>query len=602
VDSTILGNAIDILFDSRDLNMSISLMLSIIGIYYKLDHFVIAEFKNYESETKAKVLFEWTSDKKYRLPDKTKETEYSTDDLFLGYEADASGSFCCEDISELAASGIDIAKEPYLFNAKSFVQHGIKYKSNYIYYINGSCVTERTWEKEELDSLLLLSKLIGSYLVQLRSQEKLDYVSQMDTLTGAYNFSAFLQRADKKLAANDNNQYAFIYANIQQFKLLNDTYGYTTGDSILLGLAEIIQKVFGTSALLSRISGDRFVVMYPYENGNDLQSRIKRIINDAKKIPQPNGEYYRFALTIGVYLVEAGDTAMIAVDRAIIAMKNISDYHNCSYMFYNESMHESLVEQKDIEDTMERSLKNNEFLVYYQPKFDLKTKELIGSEALVRLVKDGSLVPPVKFIPIFEENGFILQLDYYMLDKVCATMRKCLDEGLPVKPVSVNFSRLHLNNTVLPAKLEATLKKYRIDPKLIEVEITESALNAQNTYQLRILNDIQKIGCHLAMDDFGSGVSSLNTLCELPFDVLKLDKDFLQNNVVTAREQVIIKNIVTLAKELNMKVICEGVETEAQAEFLRKIGCDYGQGYLFSRPIPEQEFLDVYYRDQASKN
>ncbi|MBO7402078.1 MAG: GGDEF domain-containing protein [Lachnospiraceae bacterium] len=596
VDSTILGNTIYILFDSRDLNMSINVMLSIIGIYYKLDHFVIAEFKEYETDTKAKVLFEWASDKKYKLPEKTKETEYSTDDLFLGYEADASSAFCCDDVAELTASGIDLTKDPYLFRAKAFIQHGIKYKSNYIYYINGSSAETRVFKKEEQDSLLLLAKLVGSYLVQLRSQETLDFVSQMDTLTGAYNYSAFLQRADKRLSANDNTQYAFIYANIQQFKLLNDTYGYTAGDSILLGLSEILQKVVGANALISRISGDRFVVMYPYENGTDLQAKIKRIINDAKRIPQQNGEYYRFALTIGIYLVEAGDTAMIAVDRAIIALKNISDYHNCSYMFYDESMHETLIEQKDIEDTMEQSLKNNEFLVYYQPKVDLRTNELVGSEALVRLQHNGELIPPVKFIPVFEENGFILQLDYYMLDKVCATMRKCLDEGLPVKPVSVNFSRLHLNNTVLPSKIEATLKKYRIEPSLIEVEITESALNAQNTYQQRILSDIHKIGCRLAMDDFGSGVSSLNTLCELPFDVLKLDKYFLQNNVVTAREQVIIKNIVTLAKELNMKVICEGVETEDQAEFLRRIGCEYGQGYLFSKPVPEKEFLDEYYR------
>jgi diguanylate cyclase (GGDEF)-like protein len=596
VDSTILSNAIDILFDSRDLSLSIGLMLSIIGIYYKLDHLEIIEFREYKEGTRSKLLHEWVSENSDRLPGSVASTEYDKSTLFLGYEGESSDAFMCDDIHNMCSVGVDIMKDPYLSEERALLQFGIRYQNDYIYVINAAVKEPHEWSRDEVDSLTILAKLIGSYLVQLRSQETLDFVSQMDSLTGSYNFTAFLQRADELLKAASGKQYAFIYADIQQFKLINDTYGYTVGDSILLCLSEILRRVGGVNSLLSRITGDRFVAMYPYESGTELQNKLGRIINDSKHIAQSNGEYYRFVLTLGVYLAETGDSAILAVDRANIANQNITDYLNTSFMFYDESMHENLLEQKDIEDSMEEALKNKEFLVFYQPKVNLETGVTIGSEALVRWKRGDRIIPPDKFIPVFEENGFILNLDYYMLDRVCATMRKCLDEGLEVKPVSVNFSRLHLNNTALPAQIESTLRKYSVSPSLIEVEITESALNAQNTYQLRILNDIRAIGCHLAMDDFGSGMSSLNVLRELPFDILKLDKDFLHNNVMTSREQVIIKSIIQLAKELKMQVICEGIETEEQSRFLKSIGCTNGQGYLFSKPVPEEEFLNTYYR------
>lgn len=591
VDSTILVNAIDILFDSKDLDFSISMMLSIIGIYFKLDHLTIVQFS--ESTGKATVSHEWSADGAYSIPAEVKITPRDQSSLFKGYESLTNSCFVCDDVNYLAGDTYK-ANDPYLAGVRALIQYGIRYKDEFTGYINISSSEPRDWSKPETDSLTLLAKLIGSYLVQLRSQETIEYVSQIDSLTGTYNFNTFLKKAEQVISANDSKKFATIYADLMQFKLINDTYGYAVGDQILNCIAEILQSVGGQNSLVARVTGDRFVALYPFSDDLDLLEKVRSIIFKTKRIPQANGDFYKLIAMVGIYLIEPGDSVLVAVDRANIARKNVVDYHICSYMFYKDSMHENLIEQHEIEDTMEDALENEEFVVYYQPKIDMNTLKPIGAEALVRWQRPDGIVPPNKFIPIFEENGFVTKLDYYVLDKVCECIRRHLDLGEQVFPVSVNFSRVHLNNVALPTMIDVTMKRYNIPSILIEVEITESALNASSVYQTKILNEIHDLGCRLSMDDFGSGMSSLNLLRELPFDVLKIDKDFLHNKVMTTKERIVIKNVVRMATELNMEVICEGVETEEQASFLKEIGCYHAQGYLYSKPITEEEFVEKY--------
>ena len=588
VDSTILVNAIDILFDSKDLNASITMMLSLIGIYYNLSRLSVIMYKD---DGTAFVSNEWSADNPEGQPSSEKKSIRDASVLFRGYASDSTNCFTRDDVQS-STEAVAINTDPFLADAAALIQCGIRYQDSFTGHINLISDNIRNWSKSELDSLSLLSKLIGSYLVQLRSQEEINYVSQMDSLTGTYNLNTFLEKAGQNIALHKSKHFAVMYADVLQFKLINDNYGYRTGDQILVNIANIMQKVGDSSSLVGRVTGDRFIAMYSYRDENDLLDKIKKIIYESKRIKQPNGDFYRLVLMMGIYPVSQGDSAIVAVDRANIARKNVVDYHNCSYMFYNKSMHENMLEQKDIEDTMESALANGEFVVYYQPKIDLDTHRLIGSEALVRWVRQGSVISPTRFIPIFEENGFIVQLDYYVLDNVCSLLRRRLDENLPVKPVSVNFSRVHLSNTVLPSVIDGTLKRYNLPAELIEVEITESALSATSTYQSRLLNEIHDLGCRLSMDDFGSGMSSLNILRELPFDVLKIDKDFLHSKVMSTRERVVIRNVVRMAMELDMDVICEGVETEDQEKFLKHIGCKYGQGYLYAKPIPEDEFIE----------
>ena len=206
----------------------------------------------------------------------------------------------------------------------------------------------------------------------------------------------------------------------------------------------------------------------------------------------------------------------------------------------------------------------------------------------------AGLVSPASFIPIFEANGFIVNLDYYVLDRVCNRLRELIDQGFSVYPVSVNFSREHFKSDALPERLRQTIQKYQLPPELIEVEITESALASNDRYWLNLLNKIRSYGFGLAMDDFGSGMSSLNLLCDLPFKVLKIDKDFFHTKTTNIRERIVISSIVTMASQLDMDVICEGVETEDQIKFLQSIGCTMAQGYYYDKPLPSDVYEEKY--------
>ena len=593
IDSTIIANAIDILFDSRDINVSIKMMLALIGIYYNLDHLFIIELS--EDSERFYVSHEWFADKRYALSEEMKSSRKDRRHLFRGYESQTDGVYSCDDIDS-SVNVVEIRGDEALTDVKSLIQCGIHYQDGYLGFIN-ICNVEhgRVWSRSEIDSLTLLSKLIGSYLLHLYSQEKITYVSQMDALTNTYNFNAFLERTNQIFTLNIDKKYAVIYSDIYQFKLINDTFGYRSGDLILTTIASILQTSGGESALIARITGDKFVALYPYDTLDELTERVKNVVYESKRIRQTNGDFYRIILMIGIYPVETGDSAISAVDRANIARKNVVDYHLCNYMFYNESMHNFLVEQREIEDSMEEALKNHEFVVYYQPKLDIVHRNVIGAEALVRWKRpDAGLVPPIRFIPLFEDNGFIVPLDYYILDSVCSMLHTRLSAGEKVLPISVNFSRVHFSSNMLPTVLKATLEKYEIPPHLIEVEITESALAASDNYQLSILNEIHSIGCRLSMDDFGSGMSSLNILRDLPFDVLKIDKDFLHSKATSTRERIVITNVVRMAFDLDMDVICEGVETIEQEHFLKRIGCFYAQGFLYAEPMPENVFISTY--------
>lgn len=592
VDSTIIANAIDILFDSRDILGSINMMLSVIGVHYNLDRIFIREYSE-DGET-SMITHEWNANRKQSYAARGFTRSYTRTLLFRGYEQTESDMYHCDNISE-SADHVRLLNDIFLADVHSLVQFGIRFQNHYTGCIN-YCTTEKThnWSSEELDSLALLSKLISSYLLHLHSQEKIDYVSQIDPLTNAYNLNAFLAKTDEIISENPDLHYAVLYSDVNQFKLFNDNYGYRAGDRILIALAEILKNTGGSNAIVARITGDKFVALYPCEEIDTLTELVKTIVYESKHIQSDTDDYYKLTLAIGIYPVQPGDSAIIAVDRANIARKNVADYHLCNYMYYDESMHNSMLEQKDIEDSMEDALQNHEFSVYYQPKFDITNGQLAGSEALVRWSRHAGMIPPIRFIPLFEENGFIVPLDYYVLDSVCASLRKRLDAGKKVLPVSVNFSRVHLSTDVLPVVIKSTLERYNIPPHLIEIEITESALASTEDYQIDILNEIHSLGCALSMDDFGSGMSSLNTLRKLPFDVLKIDRDFLYSNSSSERERIVLSNVVRMAFDLNMRVICEGVETKEQEEFLKQIGCRYVQGFLYARPLPEEQFISEY--------
>lgn len=256
------------------------------------------------------------------------------------------------------------------------------------------------------------------------------------------------------------------------------------------------------------------------------------------------------------------------------------------------------LKEKNIEDNMEHALENNEFIVYFQPKVELKTNKIAGAEALVRWQNSKKeLIPPNEFIPIFEKNGFITKLDIYVFEEVCKTIRKWLNEGINPIPVSVNLSRMHLQNPNFLKKYKEIQEKYEVPADLLEIELTET-LVFENFEQLKkVIDDIHQMGFSCSIDDFGSGYSSLNLLKEIPVDILKLDRIFFSKKN-DKRGNSVIESIISLAKKLNMTTISEGVETISQVEFLRKADCDLVQGYVYSKPLAKDDFEITFLKNE----
>ena len=590
VDSSIIANAIEILFDSREIDVSINMMLSLIGVYYNLSRIDIMEFV--DPDQSVCITHEWYSDSEFKLGDIISHVPYhNLAPAFFFLHSD-SGIIYLESLKEREHLLKQLENFPTITKVQSLFQCGISDHGHYVGVLNAAfCEETHTWSKNEVDSLSLLSKVIGSYLIRLRSLQK----ANVDSLTNAYNFNAFLNEVAKLFKKKKPTEFAMIYTDIYQFKLINDNYGYQSGDRILKTLAEALQQIGGKHSLLCRITGDKFALLLPYKDLEELSHKGSKLQAVSKQVCSEAGEFYKLSIRTGIYPLQESDTAIVAVDRANIARKYAQLQRQGSFMFYNNEMRVSLIEQKKIEDVMEDALAKEEFVVYYQPKININTKKICGAEALVRWIRpEIGLVSPATFIPIFEANGFIVNLDYYILDKVCKRLRELIDAGSTVYPVSVNFSREHFKSDSLPERLAETIQKYQLAAELIEVEITESALTSNDRYWLGLLNKIRSYGFGLAMDDFGSGMSSLNLLCDLPFKVLKIDKDFFHTKTTNKRERIVISSIVSMASQLNMEVICEGVETEEQNAFLQSIGCTMAQGYYYDKPLPLEAYEEKY--------
>lgn len=606
IDRTLLTNAINILSDSRDLNTTIDLLLSMTGSYFELDRLNIFEYS--EDGTLITCTHEWTSKAIYRISSKIQNLSKQNRDSFSLFQTCPSGIFYIDEILEFKEKN-----NPYLNflddnYTRALYECGLSGPDGFIGYVAAaSCEKPFRWKKNIVDTLTMLSRLIGGYIINFRILKKTLIQTEKDSLIDAYNFNTFLDRANERLSVLSNTRYAMIYTDIHQFKLINDNYGYPEGDRILIRLADIFHEIGGKDSLLCRVTGDRFVALFSYQDTKVLEDKIKILLIKSRHMEASNHTFYRITLKIGVYQISSGDSAIVAVDRANIARKNAQISHETNYVYFTSQMRSSLIKRKEIEDIMDGALFRHEFEVYYQPKIDLVTGAVAGAEALVRWNRpEQGLIPPDQFIPLFEENGFIVPLDYYVLERVCQQLRSRLDAGKPIVPVSVNFSRSHFSKDVLARVLIETANAYHISPSFIEVEITESILAENDSFLLAILQKIQSYGFSISMDDFGSGLSSLNMLSAMPFNTLKIDKDFFHTKTTSERERIVISNIVRMAHELNMEVICEGVETEEQAGFLRGIQCNVAQGFLFSKPVPFQDFtrcfLDILPADSSFKD
>jgi len=423
----------------------------------------------------------------------------------------------------------------------------------------------------------------------------IERVNSKDSLTGLLTLTKFEVDAMKLIAADPITNYIIIYADFDKFKNINAEWGYSTGNDILVQYANLINNYRNSYELVCRLTSDKFLIMLSYQNKNKVLERIK--LTNAKiemelsvKFPNVN-----IVLTSGIYFMTPEDTIIsIAIDKANIARKTIKGVHKSAYAIYDEALHQVTTKEKMIASMMHNALKNEEFVVYMQPKIDLKTTKIIGAEALVRWkLPTGEILSPMEFIPIFEKNGFIEELDFYVYDRTLKALRQWIDIGKKELVISLNVSRSHLKDVRFLEHIDQLLEKYQIPSRLIELEITESMFFVELEQIEFIIRNLRKRGYLISIDDFGSGYSSLNMLKTLPVDIIKLDRDFFMKNEMGPSDKIVISGIISLAKGLGLKVISEGVETSEQLSFLQESSCDMAQGYLFYKPMPEEEFVKL---------
>lgn len=416
---------------------------------------------------------------------------------------------------------------------------------------------------------------------------------QIDLLTGLFNYDAFNIVASSLIKENPNKTFTIVRSDFNRFKLVNEVYGREVGDKLLQDYAKYVIQILGKSAVVTRLAADMFVALVDKSREN---LKFDMLLIDEFLLNYPID--INLSLVYGIYCINDNKHLDIdrMVDRAGYALNRAKNsLESGSYVVYNENLDKFVQIEQAVIYGIESAIKKGEIIVYFQPKYSLVDRRVVGAEALVRWnhPKFGMLSPGV-FIPILEANGLIHMLDYYVWDQTCAAVARWRkDTSLPKIPVSVNISRNNFYRENIWIELLKLIDKYGLTTDCINVEITETSYMKDPKLIQSVVNKFKEVGLSVHMDDFGTGLSSLNILKDLVFDVLKIDLNFLQGLESNERAAIILKSIVNMNKLLKMPVVAEGIETVEQENFLRDIGCEVGQGFLFSKPVDEQQFLKL---------
>ena len=436
---------------------------------------------------------------------------------------------------------------------------------------------------------------------EMEAIKKLEIFSSIDRLTKIPNRNTFVEKTQSIIESNPDIKFAIVRFDIESFKIINQLFGTAEGDSILKFIAVKLQEIIEPikNGTYCRITSDLFAFSIPYESEELLNSIIDTLVAAVKMYPLN----FDITLSFGIYIAENSEYSVRhMLDRAGVAQKATKNNYKSHVSYFDEALREQEEIEITIVSEMKRALENGEFKIYLQPKVDMRTGEIIGSEALVRWVHpEKGLISPRSFIPIFENNGFITELDYYIFATVSKQLDKWRSEGIPILPVSVNVSRADLYDPNLFPNIVKIVDTYNIPHEFIEFELTESSFISDNHKLVELTYNLQKGGFHVLMDDFGSGYSSLNSLKDIKVDVLKIDINFLPTSTSDERAGKILTSVVSMANALDLKVVVEGVETRDQADFLISIGAYEAQGYYFFRPMPVEEYEDVLKKQLEAK-
>lgn len=431
-----------------------------------------------------------------------------------------------------------------------------------------------------------------------RAEETIKYMAYYDSLTGLPNRTLFNDRLSQAMrqVQRYGQKVAIVFFDLDNFKNINDTLGHTTGDLLLKAIAERLTNILRGVDTISHQGGDEFTILISGINHVQDVAKVAQKILDAlsEKIRLDEHEIFITA-SMGISLYPSdGDSAETLVKNADIAMYAAKEQGRNSYQFYTPAMNTIIFERITLENSIRKALEKDEFIVYYQPRVDIKTGQTTGMEALVRWQHpDLGLVLPLKFIPLAEETGLIIPLGELVMWKACKQSKMWQDSGFPPLRIGVNFSARQFQQKNMIEMFTKILTNTGLKPDRLELEITESTIMRDIGHAASMLHELHDIGIKISIDDFGTGYSSLSYLKNFPIDMLKIDRSFMMGVATNHDDEAIVEAIIAMAHILKLKVIAEGVETEEQMKFLRSRNCDEAQGYLFSKPLPAEELAQL---------
>ncbi|MEG0507234.1 MAG: GGDEF domain-containing protein [Longicatena sp.] len=451
-------------------------------------------------------------------------------------------------------------------------------------------------------TLMFLFVAIYIWFVFYRNRRNLEEIAYVDIVTNGHTIQKFYELMQVSIAQNKQT-FALVYINVDKFKMVNEEFGREQGDEVIRCIQKGIEKGLYKDEYVGHISADNFCVLVKFENKEKIVKRFSEWCeNIANEQMKSMFDWKVLILEFGVFIIQ--DKAIefpFMVDRAKLAlrevMEELPDNNKVHYAFYDENARKRLVREKHLTDRMEEALNNNEFMVYLQPKYNVDGRHIEGAEALVRWNSyDEGMIYPNEFIPLFEKNGFIINLDLWMFEHVCQLLERWQSEGKTLVKVSINCSRAHLKNRDFVEQYKAIFEKYTIPAKYIEIEMTESIVYENKEELKYIISQFHALGFECSMDDFGSGYSSLNLIQDLPFDTLKIDRIFFTHMEEVEKTEAIIQSIIMMAKALSMHTVAEGVEELQHVEMLRRIDCELIQGYVFAKPQSIEDFEKLFFK------
>lgn len=454
---------------------------------------------------------------------------------------------------------------------------------------------DRDWDREKAVLIRLaqvffsrIQKLVEEQRTKLEMDKKLNY----DSLTNLPNYSKFVEMATNYVAEHPNENLYFAYSDFSNFQFLNEMHGYMAGDQVLRHYAISLVTRNKNGVMHTRITGDKFISLLSWPDEQKGMEEFLAFNTEFTKAVNSSYDKTNIFIISGICPVNGEqNNVSAALDLANIARKQAKNKGDNTVFMFDENVRKQVANEMYVVSKMNTALENKEFVAYVQPKVSLETGKIIGGEALVRwIAKDGSMVYPNQFVPVFEKNGFITKVDFCVYEQILKYMREAIDIGEEVVPISINFSRKHLEETDFIERMGAYMHQYNVPASLIEAEITESVFVMELDELKERVEEVHKLGMSIAIDDFGSGYSSLNVLAQIPADVIKLDRKFFDFDKGKVRQKQFIKYLIRMMKHMGVMTVMEGVETKEQLDFMVKCGCDVVQGYYYAKPMPLEEF------------